>query len=373
MNEFFSKLMGGSPSTPAMPAAPTPATIGARAASPAASGDSSGFTPPPAGDSAKSPMLVGAIPASIRSKLPKAAAEKLAKLQKIRDEARKLFLSYGGEIAGLDRELAAPERDLIEIELRFNINRTNREAREKRLAPNDRARLDHVRQKVKTIRAEKAEIFARRDAHGERQQGAAALIRSVEDYVVMAKAPLESAPEPKFAKSTTLEAALKKILDLQADLHAVRSAALPAKDAKAVIDKFVDDLAEEGLPDTGPSLDHAEPPRFPERYRDVEHYGTDAAMILRVPYNPLWPALAWLDADRLKKRLCEEIDLCANDAEAISAEDKRKREAELKDQILEAERAAAAIAWAMDEPWRLPSDLDVRALIGVSGPAPAAE
>lgn len=375
MNDFFGKMAAaaGWPGSQASVPAATPAPAGSVAAyssTPPGAGNDRGFKPDLRGED-KNPLTVNNIRPDISAKLPKQAAAKLTRLMEIRTEARMLYRGFDDEIHGIDRELLAPERDLRNLEHELDITRANTLEREKRLSAADHKRLEQRRAKVDAIKAQKAQILARRERHTERWQVAGTLILAIERYVTGISEPLKAAAEPKVAKTTSLDATLTKIADLQADLHEVRSAPLPASDAKAIVEKFVDELEQEGQPNMSPVFDHGEPPRFPELHRHVEHYG-DQPLVLTVPYSPLWPALAWLDRDRLKRRLCEEVELCAVEG-AMSADEKKRREAELAEQILNASRVAAAVAWRDNEPCRLPSDLDPRAIIGVTGPAPRRE
>lgn len=189
--------------------------------------------------------------------------------------------------------------------------------------------------------------------------------------------PLKPAPEPKYAKSLSLDKAIESVLDLRADRHRVRSSPRPSTEAKEAAAQYVNRLADTGMPDVGPCLDHGEDPRWPTRFERVEEPEGLAQSRSLSEYRSysvstvaLLPTLAWLHRDALIERLHQEIDMCATDEDALSLPEREKREAELAAAILDAERTVAAIAWQAETPWLIPHDIDPRAVLGVTGPEP---
>jgi cell division septum initiation protein DivIVA len=84
--------------------------------------------------------------------------------------------------------------------------------------------------------------------------------------------------------------------------------------------------------------------------------------------------LAWLYADDLKAALAAEIDAIADDATALTPDKRRAREAELKGQILAAERMEEALIESAEEAGSeilRRADADFRAVLGLSDDTPA--
>jgi hypothetical protein len=223
-----------------------------------------------------------------------------------------------------------------------------------------------------------------RDAYSERRQRAGRLLESVEKYLRSLPSDIAVKPhtgvEAKLGRNETALAAVERcrreLARLRADLHTVRSAPLPSGQAKAIARQQIESLAERGRPDLFATIEAGEPPVLPTTDLSLEVYGITPeghAVTGRAAGQTIDAAalLAWLHRDTLIAKLEAEITARADDKAALSDAERRKREADLWSQMLDAERAECAfVAMAKGDVLHR-EDVDPRALLALASELPA--
>jgi hypothetical protein len=163
-------------------------------------------------------------------------------------------------------------------------------------------------------------------------------------------------PEPKLLKGETVTDAIERLRrrgrELKADQHRIRSAPFPSSHAKAQVRAQIEALAQQGAPSVSNLIEHDRPISWPTQVlRSAVHAETPSIAFAEV--HGVLPVIAWLHRDALIARLDAEIDAEADDAGALTHEERQRQEAEVMGDLLEIERQEAAVVWrAMDE--RLP-------------------
>jgi hypothetical protein len=154
-----------------------------------------------------------------------------------------------------------------------------------------------------------------------------------------------------------VERVRRELAELTADLHQVRSAPITAADTKRLIRDQVNKLAEHGAPSVLPTIEAALPMLWPERKGDGEVSGPDALAVL-----------AWLHRDALVAKVEAEVDILADDRQALDDATRGFREDELLAQILDIQRTEEALieqAEAAGVFIQRRPDADPRAVLGV--------
>jgi hypothetical protein len=168
-------------------------------------------------------------------------------------------------------------------------------------------------------------------------------------------APLRFLKPAPAARGTTLEGTREKIAQLQADLRTVADAPLPASWAKDRVKKFIEELA--APINVRPAVEAGEAPYLP-----LIHVTSQVA----IPHA--LGVLVWVMKDRIIELVNREIDEIADDKHALTFEQRAKRTAEIKRDILAAERLEAQIegeAMQAGEVPELRHDANPRAILNV--------
>jgi hypothetical protein len=165
-----------------------------------------------------------------------------------------------------------------------------------------------------------------------------------------------------------------RLRELSADEHRVRSAPLPAADARAQMRAAIERLAEHGTPDVSPLVEAGHDIVWQStmtRLTLAAVVGSDGARVLghaMGEVTDLQALLTWLLRDALIGRLEAEIDAVADDAAALSAEARAEKLAQIGSDRLAAERHEAALVRRMQDdglPVEHRVDADVRAVLRV--------
>jgi hypothetical protein len=174
----------------------------------------------------------------------------------------------------------------------------------------------------------------------------------------------------------------QKVAALAADLHELRSRPRPSSDVKAKIAALVASTATP--PNVLGALDHGEAitwPRVGVSGRAVENPGQLSAYagavanasIVGGTENALG-ILCWAFPDQLAKAIEAEVDRYADDANALSDEDRAHGEADLLAKLLLAERDEEALIQIAEErelPIFRRGDADPRAVLGLASSMPS--
>lgn len=289
------------------------------------------------------------------ARLPPRAAEAFRALADRRFEA-------WSAVDGLSRKF----RELIEER---NSLRTRHSApiafRERK---GDTAGAAELRAEIAAAEKRLATVGDQRDRATERHSEIGSLVRNIVDHV------LELPPgrgfrdvviEPPVIPNNDLHGALegrrRRLRELLADAHRVRSAPRPSAAAKALVRAEVERLAEKGQPDVSGS---------------IEVVGADEiASVIEWPRNPstaafdLHALLAWVCRDQLVAALDREVDQLADDAAALSDADRAEKLAEIAADMLACEMQEELVARMIEATGssvRRRPDADPRAVLAVA-------
>ena len=292
--------------------------------------------------------------------LPAPAADKLRRLREASEEGRAVLLALADaeRAARIDLHAAqATLRAFDEAAGRMDIR-----------ADDDRIWRDSGRaQRVAAVEEAEARLARLVERKARREQsGNAALLGAVERWLAshLGAAMIEMAPPiaVKLSKNQTaageVEAMRARLAELRADLHAVRSAPVTREMARAKVRAWVERLAEIGAIDVLPVIERGVDPHVPLRSTATGSPGFPlhaADLVGPVPRRlgnasvDVLPVVAWLFHDRLVDRLDAEIDALADDAGALTDDERDRREREILRQIDEVERREEALIEAAEE------------------------
>jgi hypothetical protein len=181
-------------------------------------------------------------------------------------------------------------------------------------------------------------------------------------------------PEPKLAKGENglldaIENRRRRVRELRADLHRIRSAPFPSSYAKARIREQIEALAMQGAPSVSRLVELDGPVDFQTQRVQSEVYNTGTPSIAFAELEAATPLLIWLHAEAIIKRLDAEIDAEADDKAALSHEARQKAEAEVQGDLLAIERDECALVWqaqAQGLPCEHRADVSVAALLSIT-------
>ena len=200
-----------------------------------------------------------------------------------------------------------------------------------------------------------------------REEPEVALLARARDYVLDHRSAIlahETGAETLAPNATqALDAARGEILSIAERLREIEFKPYPARWIKDGARRMVEALAEKGRPDVFPAinsgLDIALPKlAVPELAKKIP----DAIALL-----------AWLHKDAFIAAVAREIDANASDENALDPQERKALRVKLSDELLEAERREEAAIVALEADGReiiRRADMDVRAFLEISGPAP---
>ncbi|WP_156948925.1 hypothetical protein [Bradyrhizobium sp. WSM1417] len=165
-----------------------------------------------------------------------------------------------------------------------------------------------------------------------------------------------------------------RLRELAADRHRVECASFPSSHAKARARAMIEQLAERGAVDVGPLVEADHEIVWPStmtRLGLAAVAGPDGTRVLGHAMGEQLDTqalLAWLLRDAIVVRLEAEIDAVADDAAALPAEARAEKLAEIASDVLSAERAEAALVWALQragQPIEHRADANPLAVLGI--------
>jgi hypothetical protein len=204
-------------------------------------------------------------------------------------------------------------------------------------------------------------------------------LRSLEAFVGGLRGRIEMAPQisPKIGKAgivVEIETARADIARIGADIHTTRSASLPAAVVKNRLAQEIEALAARG-PNVMPAIEAGLPLQWPmvDVQASVQAItGSETPQIVTGfashQAHDVLGLLAYLFKDQLLEKLSAEVDELADDAGALTPEERAEREAELRAELLAAERLEERLieiaAAEGRDVMRRPS-ADARAILGI--------
>jgi hypothetical protein len=178
---------------------------------------------------------------------------------------------------------------------------------------------------------------------------------------------------PKLLKGETILDAIermrRRVRELRADQHRIRSAPFPSSYAKRKMREQIERLAQRGAPDVSTLIEHDRDIEFPTiQLRALVHNATPGAVVFHEAVDVIG-LVAFLMKPTLISALDALVDTESDgDAAALSPEAREKAEAEVMADLLAVERDECALVWrAQSEGLQIEhrGDIDVRALLSV--------
>ena len=286
-------------------------------------------------------------------------------MQEEAEAARAAYAPKYEAVKSINQTIREIESRIAELKDRFSY------AENHPLIATERENAEKLREKLKTITADY-------HAKKERSEPLGRLLRRAENYVADLRDPSKltlapEAPAPKLARAsditTEIEKTRTKIGKLKDERSAVENAPIPSKQAKQIVASFVDALAGNGRPDLWPVIEGG---RFPMLPRDTRA-GALLPGAVEAPIDVVG-LICWAFRDQIVDAFQKAIDEDADDSAALSAEDRKTRLEGIERELLSLERQdEALLAVAREHLVMVPrrEDADIRAVLGVEGPAPA--
>jgi hypothetical protein len=149
----------------------------------------------------------------------------------------------------------------------------------------------------------------------------------------------------------------------------VKAAPRPAAEVKLAFRKEFEAIISRGAPDVFRALEFGESIGFPKKEMNISPGGHQ--IYFNIPDAMAF--IAWLDPERVLKRIDEEIDARADDANALSSDERTRQLRKLAAERLRVERqeeATIAMAEAMGFAIPRRPDCDFRAILGLADNVP---
>ncbi len=298
--------------------------------------------------------------------LPPAAAERLRQLQLRADDARNLLPDWGARHEASTEKQAAAQRlkRLLDPPQLGGFGMPD----------------DHVSVAVARCEAERTAAVSKRleDLHSARSAAVAtanAVLSQVTTWLRDGGKPAGTVLEPveieapKLLKNESLadgvERLRRRVRELRADLHRIRSAPYPASYCKARARAQIEALAQRGAVNVGALIEHDGDIEFPAlQLRTMVHNATPGAVAFHETADAV-ALICWAFKDALVKQLDAEIDAEADDAAALSVEARQQQEAAVLGDLTYIERQEAELAWQSAGQVEHRSDISPAALLSV--------
>ncbi|MGJ5049947.1 hypothetical protein ACQR09_23010 [Bradyrhizobium oligotrophicum] len=155
--------------------------------------------------------------------------------------------------------------------------------------------------------------------------------------------------QPELKKGETALDAIERLRrrgrELRADLQRAQAAPWPSTIAKQRMRETISKLAAAGRPRADAAVDHNEEVGFPMRSQQVSLIGERGLGAFETV--DMLGLMAWLHEDAMITALDQEIDECADDANALTAVQRAEIEAQIQADVLAVERAEAELVWQL--------------------------
>jgi len=155
-------------------------------------------------------------------------------------------------------------------------------------------------------------------------------------------------PEPKLNKGESLMDAIerhrRRVRELRANLHAIRSAPMPSAHCKRRMREQIEALAARGAVNVSGLVEHDGDIEWPRAQQTVAVRGGQGASAT-VEQSDTPALIAYLFKDLLLKKLDAEIDNEADDGSALSVDVRQRQEAEVRADLLAVERDESSLVW----------------------------
>jgi hypothetical protein len=312
--------------------------------------------------------------------LPSRAAEKLRALRDAWEELRTLTQSdvdLYQELL-LDRGKAQQRYDSL-----TNYGASIRSGHGGDIYPEDHPSVVAARSELDKLNARLEALQKRRTNRKESFNAIGRLLRRCEAYVAesgTALTPFEMDPPkvpPGELPANAVERLRQRRRELLADLKEITTAPVHSSVVKAKVRAEVEELAERGCPDLYRMIEGGKDLRFPQVSETVPVDGfvriegapfISARALVKVP--DAIGLIARLFRDQLTAMLEAEVDASADDANALSDDERAEKSGAILDELLGVERLEEAFTELAAGAVIRRGDLDPRAFLDVEGPEP---
>jgi len=299
---------------------------------------------------------------------PAFVTAKFETLIDLRDAAKGQLDALQAKVDKARRERADLETERAGLEDSLHGRRFH-----KQVAQDIERRIERADEALKVASANFDRAWAKLEAASETWNARGQLCRALDYFlrhhgnlegVEQAESPTPPRPSGAQGWAGALARVREELANVDADAHAVRTAPLPAAEAKDAARRHVEGLAERARPDVRGLVEFGRPIEWPI-YPLREAGGAGPAKANLPDARAL---LAWLHPDQMLAALESEIDAVADDAQAISADEREALLARIPAKKLRAERLEEAIITAAAHAGtvleRRP-DADPRAVLGI--------
>ncbi|ESW91717.1 hypothetical protein X773_01170 [Mesorhizobium sp. LSJC285A00] len=323
-------------------------------------------------DLVSNPMSRLTKPIDFEKVLPPDAAERLRRLRELKADSHAVSTLIGNDADEARIEVQKQRANLSQAIADAEF--THRYA-ERKAAGEPFPIVDAAQAKFDQVNETHERLLERRRPYVERSQGIDRVLRAAEKYILPNAGRLTAGPKLKPGKSDTIDVVAERIAQFRADITETTSAPWPADDAKRRATLEVDTLASRGRIRVSQSIDHGQQLHWPSEKTILRGFGRLDALGRSDNYNEFEVSadvaiVTWLHRDALLAKLFEEIDAFADDARALTADQRNSALSKLNSNILAEQRLIAEIVWREDAHDRWPADCDPRAVLGIDGPEP---
>lgn len=223
--------------------------------------------------------------------------------------------------------------------------------------------------------SEQRRLAARNEDLGGTFQRVGQLIRSIEQAVAarpsgcVGQMVVIETPKFKGTIADGIEARCRRGRELNADLHRVRTAPWPSAFVKQKMREEINRLADSGRPFVDQAVEHNEHVSFPSESHHVRIFNSDPAAIGSVELPNTLGVVFWLHRDELIAAMEREVDEIADDANALSEEERQEAETQILGDMLAAEREECKlieIAHSQGLPAEYRNDCNPLAILGIT-------
>ncbi|MFL9826941.1 hypothetical protein [Rhodoplanes sp. SY1] len=294
--------------------------------------------------------------------LPPLAAERLRAFRVAAADARAAAHHHGDRLADLRDQRREAERELARLRHYPGVRPSE-----------DDQRVKALNASMERAAAEIAELAVVHATRADKAAAVSGLVHRVESWLkelphsaIVSDAI--SAPPVVPKKSSVLdmiEARRRRVRELTADRRRVEAAPVPSAIVKARMVAEISRIAEAGAPDVSGAIEGGELVRWPT---GTVHVGIAGAGVGSTTVHDALAVVAWLHRDALVKKLCNEVDAIADDANALNDAERADQLAQIERDVLVAEREEVALVELAAEqgtPIAHRSDVAVPALLGI--------
>ncbi|WP_298257111.1 hypothetical protein [Bradyrhizobium sp.] len=315
-----------------------------------------------------------AIPKHLKDRLPAGANEKLNSLEWRCQELSGIAVEAGTRLLHLNRNIdrLRSERERLSkgkanpgsASSSFRLRVDDHEAHGVSDRASDRERKE-IDDRIASLVDEQAQLNEHTQLNSAELASLGGLIRTIDEWLqaLPADAALVSyGDKASKAKEVTLDILEKRrsrVRELSAELRQIDAASYKTSDAKRRARELIETLAERGRPDIYRLIESLGAIQWPEFDISIAEKGPDGIALI-----------AWLLRGDLIAALDKEIDATANDATALSDEQRIERFRVCLGDLLEAEREEEALVQAAGFRVIRRPDADPRAVLGLVSTLP---